>query len=409
MAEKSTAGSADAAAQDHDDAASVVDSWISRQSRLAVGEPDSLDRRQEAAAPQRHEELPDEYEESYRPADTYQEHEARHARHRADPQYEGEYEQYDAAYPQHEHAYQPSDPLGYPEPAYDEPDHTYLSDGHDQAHREDRRAQEPYEPTDATSVHEDARGAQLERYAAPGAIYPHGKYPDHDYAGRNGYHREESDPQDPGANEGRPRRRHHRNVAARSLRASRRRRWLIPVGGLAVGALLCVLAFTWGPGRPPAGTLPISAATTPSDAFEQPITLSEIPSTAPTSAAPRGSSATPSATPSVTPSATPSATPSVTPSATPTSTAATPTPTRSSGPILLGPSSSRGVANMAQRYCDRYTGGSADPRNDGRWQCVGLLSASLVDMDVACRDAYDSGAYARTSNPGDPYAWRCYR
>jgi hypothetical protein len=37
------------------------------------------------------------------------------------------------------------------------------------------------------------------------------------------------------------------------------------------------------------------------------------------------------------------------------------------------------------------------------------VSTSIVDMDVACRDTYDSGAYARTSNPDDAYAWRCYR
>jgi hypothetical protein len=76
--------------------------------------------------------------------------------------------------------------------------------------------------------------------------------------------------------------------------------------------------------------------------------------------------------------------------------------------LLLGPSSGRGVATMVQGYCDRYSGGSADPRNDGRWQCTRLLSASIVDMDVACRDTYDPGADARTSNPGDPYACRCY-
>jgi hypothetical protein len=403
VAERSTARSADSAAQDHDDAASVVDSWISRQSRLAAGDSDWYDRRQEAAAPHWHAELPDEDEESYPPADTRQGHEARHARHRAHPQDVDGYGQYDPAYPAHGHAYRTSDPLADPEPAYDEPDRiylsdsylsdTYLSDVHDQAHREERGAHAPYEPTDATSVHADADTAQLERYGAPEAAYAHGEYPDHDDASR-----EESDAQDSGTDAERPRRKHSRDGVARSRSASRRRRWLIPVGGLAVGALLCALALMWGSGRPPAGGLPISADTTPPDAFQQPITLSETPSTAPSSATPRRSSATPSATPSVTPSATPI----------PTSTAATPTPTRSAGPVLLGPSSGRGVATMVQGYCDRYSGGSADPRNDGRWQCTRLLSASIVDMDVACRDTYDPGAYARTSNPGDPYAWRCY-
>jgi hypothetical protein len=384
VAERSTARSADGAAQDHDDPASVIDSWIGRRSRLEASDSDSYHEQQGTAAPQWREDVSDQYQESYQPENTYED-QGRHARRRA---------------------------LAYPEPAYYEPDPTHQYDEHDQAYREERRAQEPYGPTDASSVHEDAYAAQQERYAQPETGYAHEEhYPHDDSAGRNGYRHEESDAHGPDADEGgRPRRKHNQDLGARPRPASRRR-WLIPVGGLALGALLCALAFTWGSGRPPEGGLPVSAATTPSDPLEEPVTLAEIPSTSPSSATPSGSAATPSATPSVTPSATPSATPSVTLSATPTPTptGATPTPTRSPGPALLGPSSSRGVANMAQRYCDRYTGGSADPRNDGRWQCTRLLSASIVDMDVACRDTYDSGAYARTSNPDDPYAWRCYR
>jgi hypothetical protein len=38
-----------------------------------------------------------------------------------------------------------------------------------------------------------------------------------------------------------------------------------------------------------------------------------------------------------------------------------------------------------------------------------LLGSRIVDMDVVCSDTYGSGAYAQTSNGGDPYAWRCYR
>ncbi len=412
MAERPTARSADPAVHDHDDAARVVDSWISRQSRLAAGDSDSDDRRQEVAAPGWHADLPDEYDESYPPADTRHGHEARHARRRAHPQDVDEYDQH--TYPAPRHAYPASDPPAFPEPAYDDPDRTYLSDSylsdeHDQAYRAERGAYVPYEPTDATSVDTDGDTAQLERYAAPEAAYAYGEYPEHDDVGRDEYHREEPDAKDPGTEEHglRPRRRHHREVA-RPRPASRRRRWMIPVGVLAVGALLCALVLKWGSDRPPAGGVAISTAPTPSDAFQQPIALSEPPSTPPSSTTPRRSSATPSATPSVTPSAEPSVTPSAAPSATPTTTSIAPAPTRSSDPVLLGPSNRRGVVTMAQGYCDRYTGGSADPRNDGRWQCSRLLSSSIVDMDVACRDTYDSDAYAQTSRSGDSYAWRCY-
>lgn len=358
MAEGSTARFADGAPRYDDDATKGLDSWISRQSRLTASERDSPSGWQGAAAPQWHEDVPDPYEESYQPGNTYQEHERRPARHRR--RYEDEHEQYGGA-------------LG-----------------------EERRGQGPYGPIDVSSVHEDAYTAQQDWCAQPEAGYAHEEY----------YPR--APRADPGGR--RTRGKHSRERVARPRPARRRRRWLIPVGGLALGALLCVLAFTWEPGQPPEVGLPVSVATPP-DLSEEPIAFPEMPSTPPSSAAPQSSSATPSATPSVTPSATPSATPPVTPSATPapTPTAATPTQTQSSSPVLLGPSSRRGVADMAQRYCDRYTGGSAESRSDGRWQCRRLLSASIVDMNVACRDTYESGAYAQTSNPGDAYAWRCYR
>jgi hypothetical protein len=402
VAERSTARSADGAAPYRAEPASGLDSWIGRRSRLPASDSDSDYEWQEAAAPQWREDVSHQYEESYQPEDTYQEHEGRHARHRAHQQYEAEYEQYDGAYRQHEHehAYRRPDRLAHPEPAYYEPDQNYQYDEHDRSYQEERRAQEPYGPSDAYPVHEDAYAAQQERYAQPEEDYTHEEYPHDDYADRNEYRHEESDAQDPEADEdGQPRRKHNRELDARPRPANRRRLWLIPVGGLALGALLCALLFMWGSGRPPEGGLTVSTATTPPDAFNEPSILAEIPSTPPSSATPRNSSATPSATPSVTPSATPTPTPAV----------PTPAQTQSSGPVLLGPSSNRGAANMVQQYCDRHSGGSADPRNDGRWQCTRLLSASVVDMDAACRDRYGLGAYAQTSNPGDPYAWRCYR
>ncbi|SCF02009.1 hypothetical protein GA0074695_2906 [Micromonospora viridifaciens] len=399
MAERSTAHSGDRAARHHDDAASGSGSRISRQSRLAADDSDWHYEWQGAAAPQWREDL----SESYQPENAHPEYEGRHGRHRRQ-QHEDQYEQYDGAYRQHRHAYRPSDPLAYPEPEYDEPDRAYW---------QERRDQDLYRPIEASSVHEDAYGAQSERYALPAAGDADEEYYPHDVsAGRNEYRHEESGPQAPEAEEyRRPRGKHsHARVAVRPRPASRRRRWLIPAGGLALGALFCTLAFMWESGQPPEGGLPVSAATTPPGPSEEPIAFPEVPATASSSAAPPSSSAMPSATPSPTHSVTPSATPRVTSSATPSATpSVTPTQTQSSSPVLLGPSSSRGVTNMVQQYCDRYTGGSADPRNDGRWQCTKLFSASIVDIDVACRDRYDSGAYARTSNPGDPYAWRCYQ
>ncbi|MEH0935358.1 hypothetical protein [Micromonospora psammae] len=398
MAESSTARSADGAFQDQDDASSVIDSWIGRRSRLQASDSDSYYEQQVAAPPQGRADVSDQYQESRQSENTYED-QGRGARQWAHRQYEDEYEQYDGAHSAHEHAQRRPDPLFY---QYDE---------HDQAYWEEHRADEPYGPTDAISVHEEAHAAQQERYAQPEDGYAHEEYYQHaDSASRHEYRHEEPSAEDPDAHVGRrARRTHNRGLRARPRPAGRRRRWLVPVGGLALAALLCALTLMWVAGRPPESGLAVSTATTPPDPVEKPVSLVEMPSTSPSSATSAGSSAPPSATPSLKPSATPSAAPSVTPSATPTPTGATPTKTRSPGPVLLGPSSSRGVARMAQRYCDRYTGGSADPRNDGRWQCTRLLSTSIVDMDVACRDTFESGAYAQTSDSGDPYAWRCYR
>jgi hypothetical protein len=400
VAERSTARSADVATGYYDDPASGSDIWTSRRSRLPASDSDPYYERLEAAAPQRR-------EESYEPGNAYQEYEGRHARHRARQQYEDDYEQHDGAYRQHEDAYRRSDPLAYPEPVYYEHDQTYQYDEHDQSYQEERRAQEPYGPADTSPAHGYAYAEQLERYPQPEEDHARREYPHDGYAGRNEYRHAESDAQDPKAEKNtRPGSKHSRELDAHPRPANRRRRWLIPVGGLALAALLCALAFMWGSDQPPEAGLPVPAAASPTDAYEQTSTHPE-PSAPPSSPTLPNSSATPSATPSVTPSASPSATPSVTPSATPSATpSVTPATTQSPGPVLLGPSS---VENMIQRYCDRHTGGSADPRSDGRWQCKRLFSASIVDMDVACRDTYDSGAYARTSTPGDAYAWRCYR
>ncbi|MGN9774691.1 hypothetical protein ACTMS0_02740 [Micromonospora sp. H33] len=403
MAERSTARSADVATGYYDDPAGSSDNWISRRSRLAASDSDPYFERLEAAAPQRR-------EESYEPGNAYQDYEGRHARHRAREQYEDDYEQYDGAYRQHEYAYRRSESLAYPEPAYYAPDQTYQYDEHDQSYQEEHRAQEPYGPADTSLAHGYAYAAQQGRYPQPEEDYARREYPHGGYAGRNEYRHEESDARDSKAEEKtRPQSKHSRELDVRPRPANRRRRWMIPVGGLALAALLSALAFMWGSDQPPEAGLPLPAAASPTDAYEQPSTHPE-PSAPPSSPTLPDSSATPSATSSVTPSSSPSATPSVTPSATPSATpSVTPAPTQSPGPVLLGPQSGGGVENLVQRYCDRHTGGSADPRRDGRWQCETLFSASIVNMDIACQDTYDSGAYARTTNPGDAYAWRCYR
>ncbi|MEU2615643.1 hypothetical protein ABZ570_29335 [Micromonospora sp. NPDC007271] len=342
------------------------------------------------------------YEESYRPEDTSQEHEGGHARHRADQQYE-EYEQYDGADGQDEHAYRGSDPVADPEPAGYEPDQPDRDDEHEEASWEGR-AQAPYGPIDAGPVREDAYAGLQDTHLLPDVGYAQEEhFPHDDDAGPNEYRHGGSAPQDPEAVDDAATQVLHTPELDAHPRPASRRRWLIAVGGLALGALLCALASTWGSGQPPEGERPLVIATIPPEVSEEPIALPEMPSATPTSATPRSSPATPRTTRSVTRSAMPSTARSVTRSA-------TPTQTRSPSPLLLGPSSSDGVANMVQGYCDRHAAGSsAEARNDGRWQCTRLLSASVVDMDLACRDTYGSGAYAGTSNPGDPYAWRCYR
>ncbi|MBV1856416.1 hypothetical protein [Catellatospora tritici] len=112
--------------------------------------------------------------------------------------------------------------------------------------------------------------------------------------------------------------------------------------------------------------------------------------------------------------ATPSSTPTGTATPTPHTASPTPRPTPAateSGPVLLGPADGAGVKDLASQYCERHvSGGAARPRADGRWRCDRLLLlAVVVDMDVACRDAYGSGAYAQTSDAKNPNAWRCYR
>ncbi|MFI7284133.1 hypothetical protein ACIBOV_28125 [Micromonospora chersina] len=403
MAERSTAAPADGAAQ-RDDDTSDIDSWVAQLSQAGASDFDSDSEWPEAAAPPWREDLSDRYEESLQPEDTSRLHEARHAQHQRD---EDEYEQYDGVYDRHPDAYRQPDSLTYPEPAHYEPDQTYQDDQHEQALGEERTDRAPYGRIH--TVPEDGSAALQDTYVLPEMGYAHeGQYPYDDYAGPNEHRHEDPDVQDPdAAADGRARPIQHREFDPRP-RSAGRRRWLVAVGGLALGVLLCALAFKWVTGQPPENEVPLSIATNPSDASEQPLTLPEVPSAAPSSAAPRNSSAAPSVTRSVAPSGTSSGTPSAT--ASPTRPAATPTQTRSAGPLLLGPSSGDGVANMVQGYCDRrVAGSSAKPRNDGGWQCTRLLVASAVDMDVACRDTYGSDAYARTSDSGDPYAWRCYR
>ncbi|MFU8854349.1 hypothetical protein ACNAW0_25690 [Micromonospora sp. SL1-18] len=408
MAERSTARPADGAAQDDDP--NEIDSWIAHLSRPATSDSDTYDEWPEAAPLQWRADVPDPDEESCQPEDTNQEHEARHTRHRADQQYE-EYEQHDGAYGQHEYAYRGSDPVTDPAPAGYEPDQTYRGDEHGQSPWEERRAQATYGPIDAGPVREAAHSGLQETYGVPEVGYAHEEhYPHDDDAGLNEHRYGGSAPQYPEAIEDVPTQMLHNLALDARPRPAGRRRWLIAVGGLAVGALLCAMAFTWGSDRPPEGALPLVTATIPPDASEEPIAVPEMPTATPSSATPRSSSATPRTTPKVTRS--PSPPPSVTHPAAPppTRAVATPTQTRSASPLLLGPSSNDGVANMVQGYCDRHAAGSsAAPRNDGSWQCTRLLSASTVDMNVACRDTYGSDAYARPSNTGDPYAWRCYR
>ncbi|MFF4894307.1 RodZ family helix-turn-helix domain-containing protein [Micromonospora chersina] len=409
MAERSTARPADGAARRDDP--SDIDGWVTQLSQAGASDFDSDVERPEAAPPPWPEDLPDPYEESLQPEDTNRLHEGRHARHQRD---EDEYEQYDGADSPHTDAYQQPAPLIYPEPGHYEPDQTFQYDQHEQVPGQEQADRPPYRHIEAGPVRENAYGALQDTYVLPEMGYAHeGQYPYDDYASPDEHRREEPVVQDSEAvADGRPRPIHHRESDPRP-RPAGRRRWLIAVGGLALGVMLCALAVLWAVSdQPSENEVPLSTATNPPDASEQPLTLPATPSAASYSAAPPDSSPAPGRTRSGAPSATPSITPAATPSATasPIRPAPTPTQTRSAGPILLGPSSGDGVANMVQRYCDRrVAGSSAKPRNDGGWQCARLLVASAVDMDVACRDTYEADAYARTSDSRDPYAWRCYR
>jgi len=167
--------------------------------------------------------------------------------------------------------------------------------------------------------------------------------------------------------------------------------WLIPIGSIVAGVVLGMLPFREHIGGPPGNAVPLPAPLTSQEKTAQ-------PSTPPVSPEPLEPSERPSPSP-------PSPRPPAGPAATPTAQTSSPNP----GPVLLGPSSNDGLETMVQRYCDRHSGGVADPRNDGRWQCRRLLTSSIADLDIACRDTHGSAAYARTSNADDPYAWRCYR
>lgn len=160
--------------------------------------------------------------------------------------------------------------------------------------------------------------------------------------------------------------------------------WLILVIAVVTGALLGILPFAWGPGGPSHSDVPAPAPLpeTPRAIPEQSSTPEQTPSTAATtSARPRSSRAAP----------------------TEAGTQSTP------APVLLGPGGRSELEDMVQQYCERHARGLADPGGDGGWQCRRLLSASEVDMDVACRESYGPDAFARLADADDAYSWRCYR
>lgn len=179
----------------------------------------------------------------------------------------------------------------------------------------------------------------------------------------------------------------------RERRRLRRRRWWL-FTATALGLLLCVQPLfaggddgggspsSWQPDLVPDGRWTAGTAEPTAD---------PVPPSAPaaTTGAPAPTSATPSRPASTGPAS------------------ASPPP----GPVLLGPSDKSGVQDLAQEYCDRHQSGAmAGPRADGRWQCVRLLLfVNVVDLDVACADTYGKDAYAKTDDPDDAYAWRCYQ
>ncbi|MGI5212505.1 hypothetical protein [Plantactinospora sp. CA-290183] len=230
----------------------------------------------------------------------------------------------------------------------------------------------------------------------------------------------------------------HRARSGRPAGAARRRDRsdlgirIVSVVGLGVGLIVLAIGFGGDTLRPfifdsgpePQVGVPVAVASPPPLRQPAPADVpGPTPTAGPASGTPDPSSpATPTPTPSVTPSTStsPSAAAVPTPSATPSSPVVNPPPVADvppppplppPQPVLLGPGGRGELTQLVERYCDRRVGSLswADARGDGRWECGQLLSSRIVDMDVACRDTYGDGAFARNTEPGDAYGWRCFR
>ncbi len=68
-----------------------------------------------------------------------------------------------------------------------------------------------------------------------------------------------------------------------------------------------------------------------------------------------------------------------------------------SGPLLGTVSTSRDPNNAYSWRCE-YHGGGLDP-----------VHTTQVDMNLACREQYGQGAYAKPSDPHNANSWHCYR
>ena len=84
------------------------------------------------------------------------------------------------------------------------------------------------------------------------------------------------------------------------------------------------------------------------------------------------------------------------------------------GAVKAGPLNAayQGGADV-HAYCKAsYWFGSAvlvPPMDAYSWRCSTLGVKKSIDMTAVCRWEYGRTASARTSNPSDPWSWKCYR
>jgi hypothetical protein len=195
--------------------------------------------------------------------------------------------------------------------------------------------------------------------------------------------------------------------------SDRLRRWgreygaYLAAGGLALVVLVCSVTglsragMVWHPANPVAVASPSSPAPSPAPAVRpaSPAAASPSPSRSRSAKRPVAAAATRSQDPPAP--------------------AASPAPS----PVLLGPDSGRGVAQLVDAHCRRSNRSAVllrpwpDAGAVGNWACQQEqrrgwprgADTDVADLDAACAQRYGRGAVARYLDAADPFSWRCYR